>query len=142
MANIKPIGQSSSKWVSRAAVAGPDYLAGVSNPRIQWETATVAAEGNYKSAVVAAANSGKFGRGARRAGNAKWVMGATKKGPSRFAEGVAIAQPNWESGFRPYQTAIETLVLPARGPKGSPANLQRVAAVATTLRAIAEKGVI
>jgi hypothetical protein len=140
MANIKPIGQSSSKWVSRAAVAAPEYLAGVSNPRTQWETAAAGSEANYKTAVVAAANAGKFGRGVRKAGNAKWLSGATKKGPTRFAEGVALAQPNWESGFRPYQAGIEALVLPARGPKGSPANLQRVAAVATTLRAISEKG--
>lgn len=139
MAAIKPIEQSSDKWVRRASVAGPDYLAGVQSPRKAWAAAAIDAEPNYKAGVVAAAGRGAFGIGVRAAGDEKWRSGAIKKGPGRFAEGVAIGRDDWGKGFAPYQSAIAAVTLPPRGPKGSPQNIQRVATIATTLRALREK---
>lgn len=140
MANIKDISESSDKWVRRAAQAGPDYERGVRNPRTPWAEATAAAENNYKTGVVAAANSGAFGRGVKAAGNDKWQRNAISKGPGRFAEGVTVAKDDWVKGFAPFQATIKSLTLPPRGPKGSPQNLQRVAAVANALRAVKVKG--
>ena len=134
MANIKDLTKSSDKWMRRAAVAGPDYESGIRNPRRPWAEASLGAEDNYKSGVVAAANAGRYGRGVKAAGNEKWQKNAIAKGPSRFAEGVALAQDAWETGFKPYQDAIRAITLPPRGPKGSPQNLQRVAAMANVLR--------
>lgn len=128
MAAIKPIEQSGDKWQRRAAVAGPDYQAGIDNPRQQWQAATVAAEQNYRSAVTAAAGAGRFSAGVTKAGNAKWQENAKKKGPGRFAEGVALAVGAWQKGFGPIQAAFSSLSPPPRGVTGSPANLQRVAA--------------
>ena len=139
MAAIKPIEQSSDKWVRRASVAGPDYLQGVQNPRKPWAAAAIEAEPNYKAGVVAAAGRGAFGAGVKAAGDEKWRNGAVRKGPGRFAEGVAIGRDDWGKGFAPYQSAISAITLPPRGPKGSPQNIQRVAAIATTLRALKEK---
>jgi hypothetical protein len=139
MAAIKPIEQSSDKWVRRASVAGGDYQQGVQNPRKSWASAASEAENNYKAGVVAAANAGRFGTGVKAAGDEKWRIAALKKGPGRFAEGVAIGKDEWNRGFAPYQAAIAAVTLPARGPKGSPANIQRVAAVATALRALKER---
>lgn len=139
MAAIKPIEQSSDKWVRRASVAGSDYQQGVQNPRKAWASASAEAEGNYKAGVVAAANAGRYGSGVKAAGDEKWRNGAVKKGPGRFAEGVAIGKDDWARGFAPYQSAISAIALPARGPKGSPANIQRVSAIATALRAIKER---
>ena len=139
MAAIKPIDQSSDKWTRRASVAGPDYLSGIQNPRRAWAEAAGAGEGNYKAGVVAAANAGRYGAGVKRAGDSKWKDGALKKGPGRFAEGVAIGVADWKKGFEPYQSAISAIKLPDRGPKGSPQNIQRVAAIATALRALKEK---
>ena len=139
MAAIKPIEQSSDKWVRRASAAGSDYLTGIQNPRKSWAGAAFEGEGNYKAGVTAAANRGAFGTGVKAAGDEKWRNGALKKGPGRFAEGVAIGRDDWGKGFSPYQSAIGALTLPARGPKGSPQNIQRVAAVATALRALKER---
>jgi len=139
MAAIKPIEQSSDKWVRRASVAGPDYLQGVQNPRKPWAAAAFEGEANYKAGVVAAASRGAFGSGVKAAGDEKWRNGAVRKGPGRFAEGVAIGRDDWGKGFSPYQSAIAAITLPARGPKGSPQNIQRVAAIATALRALKEK---
>lgn len=139
MANIKPIDASSDKWSRRSAVAGVDYQAGVASPRRPWADAAVAAAANYRTGVTQAANAGRFEAGVRSAGEDKWKNRAIKVGPGRFAEGVAVAKPDWEAGFRPYQETISALNLPARGPKGSPANLQRVQAVSTAMRALYER---
>jgi hypothetical protein len=140
MAAIKPIEQSSDKWVRRASVAGADYLTGVQNPRKPWAAGAAEGEGNYKAGVVAAANAGRFGVGVRAAGDEKWRNGALKKGPGRFAEGVAIGKDDWGKGFAPYQSAIAALALPNRGPKGSAQNIQRVSTLCTALRTLKEKG--
>lgn len=139
MANIKSLSDSSDKYMRRAQVAGPDYQAGVQNPRTPWSEAAVAGEANYKAGVTAAASAGRYGKGIKAAGEDTWKKGAITKGPGRFAEGVALAKGDWESGFSPYRAAIEAVKLPPRGPKGSPQNVQRVAAMATTLRAVYEK---
>ena len=139
MAAIKPIDQASDKWVRRASVAGADYQNGVQSPRKSWAEASSSAEGNYKAGVTAAANAGRYGTGVKAAGDEKWRSNALKKGPGRFAEGVAIGKDEWSKGFAPYHSAISSIALPARGPKGSPQNIQRVSAIATTLRALKER---
>lgn len=139
MAAIKPIDQASDKWVRRASVAGADYQQGVQNPRKPWAESAANAEGNYKAGVTAAANAGRYGAGVKNAGDEKWRQNALKKGPGRFAEGVAIGKDEWNRGFAPYHSAISSVTLPARGPKGSPQNIQRVAAIATALRTLKER---
>lgn len=138
MAAIKPMEQASDKWTRRAAVAGEDYRAGVMSPRTPWDQASIAADGNYRQGVTAAANAGRYAGGVRKAGVERWRQNAAAKGPQRFAEGVALSTGEWQRGFQPYHAAISGLSLPARGPAGSPQNLQRVTAVATALRAVRE----
>lgn len=139
MANIKPIDQSSSKWNRRAAVATADYQAGVEAPRTPWSAAAAAADASYRAGVTAAASAGRFAAGVKAAGEERWKRAAATKGPSRFAEGVALAVDDWMRGFQPYQAAVSALSLPARGPKGSPQNIQRVSAVASALRQVRER---
>ena len=139
MANIKPMDDSSDKWVRRAGVAAEDYRKGIENPRKSWSSASVSAEGNYKQGVTTAAAAGRYGKGIKAAGDAKWKENAMSKGPGRFAEGVSLAKDQWSKGFAPYHSAIASLTLPPRGPKGDPKNLHRVAAVANALRAVYEK---
>lgn len=138
MAAIKPLGDSSDKWVRRASVAAPDYAKGVENPRRPWAEAAMKGAANYKTAVVAAANAGRFEKGIDRVGDEKWKKNALAKGPNRFTEGVTISREEWEKGFRPFNDAVQALTLPARGPKGSPQNIQRVATIAQTFRKIFE----
>jgi len=139
MANIKPIEESSDKWVRRASVASTDYLNGIQSPKKSWAQASMEAEQNYKTGVTAAANAGRYGKGVKSAGDSKWKENATAKGPGRFAEGVSLAKDDWQKGFAPYQNAIAALNLPPRGPKGDPKNIQRVSAVDNALRAVYEK---
>lgn len=139
MPNIKELDKSSEKWSRKSAVSSGDYQAGVQNPRKPWAESALNAENNYKSGVIQAANAGRYGSGIKSAGNSKWQERSVQVGPGRFAEGVQVAQKDWEAGFKPYHATIASLTLPPRGPKGSPQNLQRVQAVATALRAVFEK---
>lgn len=131
--------QASDKWVRRASVAGPDYQNGISNPKKDWATASLEGGANYRQGVTAAAAAGRFETGIKKAGVEKWRSNALKKGPGRFAEGVAIGRDEWQKGFSPYHSAIGSITLPPRGPKGDPKNIQRVAAIATVLRQLREK---
>ena len=136
MAAIKAIDASATKWAQRAAIAGPAYADGVQNPRTPWATAAAAANGAYVAGVTAAAQAGRFAAGINKAGNTKWQTAAVSKGPTRYAEGVSMAQGAWTAGFQKYQSAISALTLPARAPAGSPQNLQRVQAVTQSLHSL------
>lgn len=140
MAGITPIDQAADKWQRRAAVAGPDYTRGVQNPRTPWAAAASGANAQYVAGVTAAAAAGRFASGIRKAGDAKWQAAAVAKGPARFAEGVQLALGAWTAGFQPYQAAIAATTLPARGPTGSPQNLQRVSALTNALHNLKTKG--
>ncbi len=131
----KSVGQSSDKWVRRAAQAAQDYKQGVQNPRTSWQEATLEGEANYESGVQEAIGRGAFGKGVSAAGNAKWQSKAASKGADRFGPGVQAGKSDYERGFAPFQSVLSGLSLPPRGAKGDPRNLDRVRAVAEALRA-------
>lgn len=133
MANIKSASDIAAKWSSVTPGRSGEYKKGVENPKRDWAEATLAAEEVYKQAVTEAASQGRYGKGVTAAGTAKWKQGATTKGPSRFAAGVALGKEAYIKGFAPYQEVIKSTSLPPRGPKGDPANLQRVATIAAAL---------
>jgi hypothetical protein len=126
---------AADKWARRAAVAGPDYLAGVQAPRRPWAATTVAAAASWGAGVQAAVAAKSFERGVGAAGDAKWQAKAAGKGAQRFGPGVADAQPDYQKGVQPYFDVIANVQLTARGPKGSPQNLNRVAQIANALHA-------
>lgn len=136
MADIKPLSRSSEKWKRQSATARPEYEAGVAQTKKDWQTNTAAAASNYAEGVTAAISDNRFQKGVQNAGTNKWRNNTLSKGPARWTEGIAKSTDNYEKGFAPYQAAIENLSLPARGPKGSPQNIQRVVAVAEKLHQV------
>jgi len=134
MPKTKGVTNTVDKWQRRSSVAAPDYINGVQNPRIPWDQAAKAGEANYKAAVTMAATEGRFGKGITRVGNEKWTKGATQKGPARFVEGVSVGAPNFQDRIQQVLTTIEGVTLPARGPKGSPQNYQRITPIGEALR--------
>jgi len=135
MPKVKPIGTIGEKWSRVTPARAGEYRSGVEHPVRDWAEEAVAAEDRYVRGVTEAANAGRFGKGVSEAGTVKWQHGAIKKGPSRFAEGVAIARPDYEKGFSPFRDEIERTDLPPKGPKGDPGNIQRVAVIAAALHA-------
>lgn len=133
MPAIKDTAAIAAKWARVTPGSVGDYTAGIQNPRTDWARAAAAADGNYKTAVIAAANAGRFAAGVTKAGTAKWQQAALDKGPGRFAEGVALGAPAYQTGFAPYADVIRQTILPPRMPAGSPQNIQRVSALAAAL---------
>jgi hypothetical protein len=134
MANIKDPRAIAQKWARVTPTRTEDYVTGIQNPRVPWAAATAAAEDRYKAGVTEAAAQGRFGKGVKNAGDATWQQNAIAKGPGRFAEGVAVGEASYQEGFAPYADVIRAVTLPPRAPRGSPQNLQRVAAITTALR--------
>ncbi len=134
MAKIKSAAEIAAKWARVTPQRVVDYQAGVQNPSEDWATATLKAEDNYKTGVQKAATEGRFGKGVKKAGTDKWKKNTLEKGPNRFAEGVAVSEPEFQSGFEPFREVIANTTLPPRFPKGDPRNIDRVKVIAEALR--------
>jgi len=137
MAEIKSLSDIRDKWTRVTPMRTEDYKLGIQNPRRDWADETLAGKTNWKAGVDAAAAKDLFAKGVAKAGTSKWRDHALKKGPGRFAEGVYIAGPDYEDGFKPYHEAISRVDLGPRFPKRDPRNLERVKKVVDAL--IAEK---
>ncbi len=135
MAAIKAIDQIAAKWSRVASASQQSYQDGVMAPRADWAQNAAAAEGNYAAGVQAAVGKKSFSSGVRRAGTSKWQNNAQSKGPARYSQGVQVAQGDYAAGFTPYREAIQSAQLPPRGPRRSPQNLQRVAAIVAAVSA-------
>ena len=137
MAEIKPLSDIRDKWTRVTPGRTEDYKLGIQNPRRDWEVETLAGKANWKAGVDAAAAKDLFAKGVIQAGTKKWRDHALKKGPGRFAEGVYMAGPDYEAGFKPFHDAISRVDLGPRFPKRDPRNLDRVKKIVDAL--IAEK---
>jgi len=133
MASIKPIDDIVKKWTRVTPQRQDDYRLGVQNPRRSWQTATTEAEDSWGAGVQAAIANDTWIRGIRRAGDTKWQNGCLTVGVQRWAQGVQAAGDRYREGFAPYAAEIARVQLPPRGPKGDPANIERVRAIATAL---------
>jgi hypothetical protein len=137
MAEIKKLSDIRDKWTRVTPGRTEDYKLGILNPKRDWAEEALAAKGNWKAGIDAAAAKDLFAKGIEKAGTSKWKEKALKKGPGRFSEGVYIAGPDYEKGFAPFHAAIERVDLGPRFPRRDPRNLERVKKVVDAL--IAEK---
>jgi hypothetical protein len=133
MANIKSLERSTNKWERQSASSTPEYEAGIKSPKTDWQKAAADAEANYTAGVQAAITRKAFGKGVAKAGSAKWQNQALTKGVQRWAQGISLSKDAYATGFAPYREVISRTNLPARGPKGSAQNIQRVAVMAAAL---------
>lgn len=133
MAEIKSLRAVREKWARVTPMRTEDYKLGIQNPKRDWADETEAAGQNWKMGIDQAAAKDLFRKGVRKAGSGKWRDAALEKGPGRFAEGVMLAESDYEKGFAPYHAAIEGADLPPRFPRRDPRNLMRVKAVVDAL---------
>lgn len=129
MVKTRGVEHATEKWARKVGVAGPDYSAGIADPKRDWKTETAQAEPRYEEGVRGAIADKRFGKGVARAGTEKWQRKATALGPSRWSEGVAAAQDDYNKGMSVVISAIEGVTLPPRGPAGDPRNYERVKAI-------------
>jgi len=133
MAEIKSLTEIRDKWTRVTPGRTEDYRLGITNPRRDWAAETTAGKANWKAGVDAAAAKDLFVKGVTAAGTKKWQLRSLAKGPGRFAEGVYIAGPDYEAGFKPFHEAISRVDLGPRFPKRDPRNLERVKKIVDAL---------
>lgn len=130
---IKPLKDIAAKWVRVTPGRIADYSLGIKNPKRDWEDETIASKENWKAGIDAAAAKDLFAKGVTFAGTKKWQEKALKKGPGRFAEGVYLAGPDFESGFARFHAALERADLGPKFPRRDPRNIERVKRVVEAL---------
>ena len=130
---MKDVGTIAAKFASRAAAASPEYKSGVDSTTADWAALTAAAQPNYEAGVADAISRKAFGKGVTAAGTAKWKDKASNIGAARYGQGVSGAAPAYQAGFAKSAQILTSLALPPRAPRGSPANIERVRAVADAL---------
>ena len=133
MAEIKSMAAIKEKWQRVTPQRSEDYSKGIANPKRDWATEAVAAKGNWKAGIDAAAGKDLYAKGIQAAGSEKWKKKALALGPGRFAEGVYQAGSDYERGFAPFQAAIAAVDLGPKFPRRDPRNLDRVKRVVTAL---------
>jgi hypothetical protein len=117
---------SAKKFVTRASAARGDYARGVQNAGPRWQAGAEASEEAWRSGTQDAINQGRFVRGVRKAGAAKYQNNATKLGPDRFATGVSNAEQAYNQGVAPYLGAMSSADYGPRGARGSAQNRERI----------------
>jgi len=115
-----------TKWVEEAPRRAPYYerYAPAAAPR--WEANTIAAEATYKSAVTAPDIAKRFSGGVKRVKAAKFERKVREVGVGRFGPGITAAREDYSTGLEPYLAELARIDVPARKPRGDPANLDRV----------------
>jgi len=136
MPRIKTLAAIKEKWGRVTPTRQQDYTLGVQNPRRPWAQSTIDATAQYEAGILEAIADGRFQGGVARTGDAGWRSKTLEKGPVRWAHGVQLAEDDYGRGFAPYRDLIESIVLPPRGPRGSPQNLERVRIIADALHAL------
>lgn len=126
---------AAKKYVQRAQAAGPDYKKGVEQAGADWQQATSSAGDTYAQGVQDAIARNAFTKGVQKAGAQRYQERAAGVGAQRYPQGVAGAEGDWAQGTQPFLSTIAALTLPARRPKGDPANFERSRAVGMALRA-------
>lgn len=126
---MKTAQQSAEKYASRASAAAGDFVQGAQSTSKDQAASAIAAAAIYAQATQTAIAEGRYARGLQKSGKAGWLKGITEKGGNRYAEGVSSAAPDYATESARFDSARGAAASLPRGIKGSPQNLQRVAAV-------------
>jgi hypothetical protein len=79
------------KFKRGIAAAGPDYTAGVQDPKADWLSSYTSAQGRMASELQRALAEGRPQKGAERAGTKKWQDRAANVGAQRFTSAAQVA---------------------------------------------------
>lgn len=131
---VRSVAESAKKFVNRASAARGDFAAGVASAGNRWLEGAAASQDAWKTGTQEAINEGRFERGVRAAGAAKYQDNASKLGPDRFVTGVANSEGAYQRGVAPFVGALQSASLSPRGARGSPQNARRVAEVMDLMR--------
>lgn len=122
---------TTSKWTRRTSGSTQDYIDGIKKPKKSWGKTTCEAADCYKAGVDKAHTKDALRRGVIKAGGQKWLEKTLRKGPTRFAQGVAGASDSYARGYAPYHSHFPGIQMGPRFRRGDPRNINRCKAVNT-----------
>jgi len=136
MVRIKPLDKISSKYVKRAAVAGPDWKDETLANAEHWidKATTDISEDNYAAGTAAASERKARQNVLKRKGTEKYKRNVEKKGQTNYTTGVKVAEKDHKDGFSPFYDTLSALKVSERGPAGAPGNYDIVREVGEALR--------
>lgn len=130
---VKPLADVVKKWADVTPGRAGYYEAGAVGAGADWEKNTAASKSNFKAAITAPDIDARFAGGVKKAGAAKFDRKVKDVGVARFGPGVTAATPDFSNGVGPMLDTLAATSLPARAPRGSDANIERVRTIATAL---------
>ena len=135
MALIRSIETIARKWQEVTPARADIYRANVETPLRDWAKEASAAKDRRNEGMRAAIADGRIDRGIAKAGIEGWRKPTVTKGPARWAEGVAMAGPEYQAGFAPYRDVIERTDPGPKYAKGDPRNWDRSKKIGLALHA-------
>lgn len=132
---VKSAAQIAEKWGRVTPGRATEYASETPSAAAEWEAKTLASKAAFQGAVTAGNIGDMFAGGVRKAGAAKFSRKVTDVGVNRFGTGVTAAIADMQSGMDPMVATIASITPPARQPRGSAANIQRVSVYADALHA-------
>lgn len=134
----KSANMAALKWQEKASMASGDYAEGAKQTTKDQAALAIAAKENYKVGLQESISQGRYEKGLQKSGKAGWLKGIEEKGANNYSGGISssTARAKYISESSKYDSARNAAQSVPRGPKGSPANINRVTAVVTALRAV------
>lgn len=127
---VRNIQDAAKRFVRNASAAVEDYKKNVAQSGAAWKAGAIAGTENWAQGTQEAISRGAYGKSVRNTDEGYVAQRASTVGASRFAGGVQAGAENWVEGSRPYQDAVASMSLPAKGPRGAAQNFERAMAVA------------
>jgi hypothetical protein len=125
---VKPLAEVAKKWAEVTPGRSGYYEMGALAAGGDWEKGATDSAANFKAAVTAGNIDKLFAGGIKKAGAAKYTRKVKDVGVSRFSSGVTAGITDYSDGVGPMLDTIASVTPPARQPRGSAANAQRVIA--------------
>jgi len=125
MALIRSIEVIARKWQEVTPQRAEIYKSNVEAPLRDWAKEALGASERRDEGLRKAIADGRINRGITRVGLDGWRKPTVTKGPSRWSEGVALAEPEYRAGFAPYRDIIERTDPGPKFAKGDPRNWDR-----------------
>jgi hypothetical protein len=133
--NVKSIEASTTKYADNASRAATEFATNAVAAAESWARNTSGAADNYGQAISAPGIKNRFRSGVVKAGAAKFTRKINDVARDRYGPGVTAGKEDYKTGAEPYYSALASLTLSARKPKGDPANYKRVEEVGKALNA-------
>lgn len=132
---VKPIEASTTKWGDNAARAAAEFAANAVAAAEDWARNTANSADNFAMAISSPGIKNRFRSGVVKAGAAKFSRKINDVARDRFGPGVGAAKEDYKAGAEPFFSAIASVTLSPRKPKGDPANYKRVEEIGKALNA-------